>query len=61
MQRKCSHMWKWYILCPFHLLLSKFQADQTGNRTKKKYQEICKNHFATLAHSWGKETGLFRQ
>lgn len=34
MKRKCSHMWKWSILRPFHLPPSEFQLDQTGNGIK---------------------------
>lgn len=31
MKRKCSHMWKWPILCPFHLPPLELQPDQTGH------------------------------
>lgn len=41
-------MWKWSILCPFHLPPSEFQLDQTGNSIKI---IRLQNHFALLAHS----------
>lgn len=40
MKRKCSHMWKWSVLCPFNLSPLEFQPDQTGNSTKK--SQVCK-------------------
>lgn len=45
MKRKCSHMWKWSILCP---LASPFLLlpDQTGNGTKI---IGLQNHFAISA------------